>query len=174
MSLDDVLTRYCSVRGLFPAPKRNIRNIEAWLENNHGAIMADEADFISHHDDLMSVSKPKAILRQWFEEKVVYRSHDGLKLFHRPPKRHTLSARDQKETYIVGEDAIEAFGSVAVFAAATTMLIVPLWLLQMLKSMRLRLAVITVFVFLFVAFISCGTLGRPFERLAATAGYLML
>ncbi|KAK2609210.1 hypothetical protein QQS21_002292 [Conoideocrella luteorostrata] len=168
---DEMLIKYCSAHSLPAAPKRNIRNIEAWLTNNPGAIAADEADFINYRDELISISRPKSVLRLWFEEAVVLRTRDSLKLFRRSPERADLSDRDQKETYIVSDDAIEAFGSIAVFAAATGMLIVPLWLLQMLKNLQLKLAVITTCLFVWLVLLSCATLGRPFERLAATAGY---
>ncbi|KAK2608366.1 hypothetical protein QQS21_003051 [Conoideocrella luteorostrata] len=169
--LDEMLIKYCAGHSLLPAPKRNIRNIEAWLTNNPGTIAADEADFINHRDELVSISKPKSIMRQWFEETVVLHTRDGLKLFRRSSKRAHLNNRDQREACIASDDSIETLGSMTVFVADTSMLIVPLWRLQLFKNLQAKLVVITTFLFVCLTILSCATLGRPFKRLAATAGY---
>lgn len=55
-----------------------------------------------------------------------------------------------------------------------SMLVGPLWWLQYLSaqnSLEARLAVITVFLFVFTVLLSILTMARPFEVLAATAAY---
>src|SRR5687768_3957357 len=160
-----MLLRFAAVQKMFPAPKRNIKNIESWIETNRGALAANEASFISHCDELVSISEPKAALLQWFEDNIIYSTRQSLKLFHKPLEKTELSLRDQQSMYIVNESTFHAFGSFAVFAAATVMLIVPLWVLQSLKSLHSRLAVITAFLFVCLLFLSFATLGRTFERL---------
>jgi hypothetical protein len=116
------------------------------------------------------MSAPKSTMRQWFEDQVVYRTRSKLGLFRKHAPLSTTSACDRKSVYTVSDDAIDAFGSFAVFVAASTMLITPLWILQSLDTLQSRLIVITVFAVLCLAFLSLATPGRPFERLAATAG----
>jgi hypothetical protein len=52
------------------------------------------------------------------------------------------------------------------------MLLIPLWVLSVMESIFHKLAVITIFVVAFLAFMTWATLARPFEILASTAGYV--
>ncbi|KAI0855869.1 hypothetical protein F4860DRAFT_529870 [Xylaria cubensis] len=165
---DEAVLRYSEMRRLFPASDRNVRNIKMWLKNNEGAILKEETEFIQHHDDLISISTPKSTLRRWFEDRVV--KHAYIRgLFRR--KSLQLGAYDNTSIYTFSDDAVNTFGSVAVFITALVMLITPLWILQSLGKLQMKLAVITVFVVAFIAFLTVTTPGRAFERLAATAGY---
>ncbi|KAI3337187.1 hypothetical protein HD806DRAFT_542893 [Xylariaceae sp. AK1471] len=117
-------------------------------------------------------SRTKLDVASWFEDLVVYRTHSKLSLFKKQAQPHsTLSIRDRGAIYTGSDEAIDIFGSVAVFVAASAMLIAPLWILQSLDTPQSRLMVITIFAVVCLAFLSVATLGRPFERLAATAGY---
>ncbi|OTA63160.1 hypothetical protein K449DRAFT_37642 [Hypoxylon sp. EC38] len=167
---DNMLLNHCSLRNLAAAPKRNVKNIESWFLRNNGAIMEEERRFIKHHDDLVSGNKEKSSLREFFENQIILRTTALLGLFKRqmPP---SMSPRDQKEVYHFSDQIIDTFGSVAVFIAAILMLIVPLWILQAMEDIRWKLAIITIFVVTCLLFLTLATLGRPFERLAATAGY---
>lgn len=49
------------------------------------------------------------------------------------------------------------------------MLIGPMWILNSLQNTVYKLAVITAFIFVFLAFLSSTTLAKPFETLAAVA-----
>ncbi|KAI0450227.1 hypothetical protein F5B21DRAFT_442739 [Xylaria acuta] len=166
---DEAVLRYSEMRRLFPAPDRNVRNLQTWFENNEGAILKEETEFIQHRDELISISTPKSTLRQWFEDRIVTRT-DVMGVF----KRHARlkpEAYGQTSVYTFSDDAVNTFGSLAVFAAALVMLITPLWILQSLHVLQKKLAAITVFIVVFLAFLTVTTPGRPFERLAATAGY---
>lgn len=159
------------MQSMVPAPQRNIRNLKAWFEDNTGAIIDNEADFIHHSEELVSLSKPKTRLRELFEDHVVYATRQKMRLFHRPlPARSQTSARDREATYTASREALATFGSASVFAAATVMLIVPLWVLQTVETIKVKLAVITVFMLLCLFLLSFAMLGRPLERLVATAG----
>ncbi|KAI0548392.1 hypothetical protein F4679DRAFT_322579 [Xylaria curta] len=165
---DEAVLRYSKMRRLSPAPDRNVRNIKMWLKNNNGAILKEETEFIQHRDDLISISTPKSTLRHWFEDRVIKLAFIR-DLFRR--KSSQLGAYDHTSIYTFSDDAVNTFGSLAVFVAALVMLITPLWILQSLEKLQTKLAVITVFVIAFVAFLAVTTPGRAFERLAATAGY---
>ncbi|OTA98109.1 hypothetical protein M426DRAFT_17752 [Hypoxylon sp. CI-4A] len=167
---DQLLLNHCSLRNMRVAPTRNVENIRRWLASNRGAIMEDETLFINHHDDLVSGSVEKSALRGFFEDQVVLRTKTFLGLFRTPPPP-SLSPRDRDDTYHFSDQAVDTFASIAVFITALVMLIAPLWILQAVENNRTKLAVITFFVVICLLFLSFATLGRPFERLAATAGY---
>ncbi|KAI0440058.1 hypothetical protein F4803DRAFT_528873 [Xylaria telfairii] len=169
---DEAVIRYSQMRGLFPASKENVSNIKAWLHNNNGAIMEAETQFIHNCDELISVCAPKSTVRQWFENQVVLRAHPKLRFFGmKAHQRSPLNPHEEITTYTFSDKAVEIFGSLMVFAAASAMLIAPLWILPSLGTLEQKLGVITVFILLCLGFLSLTTLGRPFERLAATAGY---
>ncbi|KAI1109535.1 hypothetical protein F5Y14DRAFT_431991 [Nemania sp. NC0429] len=166
---DEAIQRYSWMRRLSPAPKRNIENMETWFSNNDGAIMDEEREFIEHRNELVSMSSPKSIARQWFEDQILLLK---LSLFKKTPgKRSALSSRDRKATYVFSDQAMDILESVVINSGACVMLIAPLWILETLNSLQHKLIVITIFVILCLGFLSLATLARPFEKLAATAGY---
>ncbi|OTA97450.1 hypothetical protein M434DRAFT_391911 [Hypoxylon sp. CO27-5] len=167
---DRLLLDHFSLRNMATAPKRNIKNIESWFTVNQGAIMDEETCFIKHQDDLVSSCREKSFLRNFFEERIVLRTKAFLGLFRTQPPP-TMSLHDQSRTYHFSDKGIDAFGSIAIFIAALVMLIAPLWILQALEDIHSKLAVITSFVVTCLFCLSFGTVGRPFEKLAATAGY---
>ncbi|KAI1413760.1 hypothetical protein F5Y13DRAFT_198111 [Hypoxylon sp. FL1857] len=167
---DNLLLNHHQLRNMTTAPKRNIKNIESWFLSNPGAIMDEETHFIKHHNDLISGCREKSFLREFFEDQIVLRTMVFLGLFKRqaPP---SMSRRDQNEVYHFSDQAMDALGSVAVFIVALLMLVAPLWILQALEDTHWKLATITFFVVICLLFLTLATLGKPFERLAATAGY---
>ncbi|KAI1300028.1 hypothetical protein F5Y03DRAFT_364809 [Xylaria venustula] len=167
---DEAVLRYSRMRCLYSASKANVNNIKNWLGNNDGAIMEAETKFINHEDELISFRAPKLNLRYWFEKQIV--SYAKFRVFGvKPHQRSPLSPHDEITTYTFSDKAIEIFGSSMVFAAASAMLIAPLWILLSLRTLEQKLGVITLFILLCLGFLSLTALGRPFERLAATAGY---
>ncbi|KAJ8133125.1 hypothetical protein O1611_g509 [Lasiodiplodia mahajangana] len=167
---DEAVLRYSRMRGLYSASKANVNNIKNWLYNNNGAIMEAETRFLHYQNELVSFRAPKSNLRQWFEKRVV--SYPKLGVFGvKSHQRSPLSPHAEITTYTFSDKAIEIFGSSMVFAVASAMLIAPLWILLSLRTLEQKLGVITLFIFLCLGFLSLTTLGRPFERLAATAGW---
>lgn len=65
---------------------------------------------------------------------------------------------------------VDSLASVIIIVSAAVMLIAPLWILAVLESLHQKLAVITTFLVVFLAILTWGTLSKPFEILAATAG----
>lgn len=167
---DKALVEYYSVREMPSAPARNIKNIRSWFGNNVGAIDSDEAKFIEHTSDLLSFSQPKPRLRQLFDDHVVYHARHSFRLFKQLAPQSQLSERDQEATYMVSEDILATAGSIAMLLGATTMLIVPLWVLQIVGNLKVKLAVITICMLLCLLFLTFAVMGRPLERLAVTAG----
>ncbi|KAI1172668.1 hypothetical protein F4777DRAFT_495460 [Nemania sp. FL0916] len=169
---DEAMKRYAWMRRLSPAPERNIKNLETWFDNNEGAIMEAEKEFIEHRDELISMSSPKSMARKWFEDQILLRADMGLRFLRKKRGQYSaLGSRDEKSTHVFSDQAMDTLESLAVFLAALVMLVGPLWILERLDTLQRKLIVITVFVFLCLGFLSLATLGRPFEKLAATAGY---
>jgi hypothetical protein len=75
--------------------------------------------------------------------------------------------------FFIDDEAIDFVASFANFVTVCAMLVLPLWILQALEELRWKLTVITIFVVLCQVFLSVATLGRPFERLAGSAGYVV-
>ncbi|KAI1270314.1 hypothetical protein F5Y18DRAFT_414113 [Xylariaceae sp. FL1019] len=170
---DEAVLRYSHMRQLVQAPKRNIRNIEGWFEENEGAIMKKETEFIRHRDDAVSMSTTsKSTARRWFEDRIISRANIKIGLFRKQMPNDARLNNHQSTMFVFNDGTVDVFESLAVFLTATAMLIAPLWILDSLDNLRLKLAVITVFVILCLGFLSIAALGRPFEKLAATAGDL--
>ncbi|KAI9162852.1 hypothetical protein HJFPF1_04447 [Paramyrothecium foliicola] len=165
---DRLLLDHTALRNMTTAPERNSRNIKAWFAHNTGAIMEEETQFVNHLDDLVTGYNPKPKLRAYFEDHILLRT-EFIRQFFKKAEPSNLSSHD--EVKLFSDQVMDVTGSLAVFLAALLMLVAPLWILQAMKDIRSKLTVITSFVVAFLLFLSLGTLGRPFERLAATAGY---
>lgn len=131
--------------------------------------MDNETAFIQHDGELLSVSRPKSVARQWFEQHIVYSTRAFLGLFRRAAHPHP-GLQGTQQVYLFDDSAVDTSASIAIFVMVVIMLITPLWILQKLQEMQSKLVVITIFIILCQAFLTAATMGRPFERLAATAG----
>ncbi|ETS81325.1 hypothetical protein PFICI_06327 [Pestalotiopsis fici W106-1] len=157
------------MHGLGPARSRNVKNVATWFEDNLGAITHNERQFVEHRQELLSIRRSKSLVRQWFEDHIVFPAQGRLSLFRKSPPA-AMGAQDRATVYMISDDAIDVVASLALFVVAATMLVLPLWILQTLQEVKLKLAVISVFAISCLAFLNIATVGRPFERLAATAG----
>lgn len=63
------------------------------------------------------------------------------------------------------------FASAVITAVGITMLLTPIWILQAMDRLVMKLAVITVFVLVFLLTLSLAMVSKPFEALGATAAY---
>lgn len=82
----------------------------------------------------------------------------------------------QREFYEAGVDwddtAMDRLGKIGVVIVCIVMLVLPLWILAVVKEQFRRLAIITVFLLGLVTVLTWATLAKPYEVLAATAGYV--
>lgn len=85
-----------------------------------------------------------------------------------PPYNHNDVAF--KRTPQGSDEQVDSLASVTIFVSAMVMLIAPLWVLAVVESLYQKLGVITAFLLVFLAILAWGTLSKPFEILAATAG----
>lgn len=169
IQIDSFGQGYVHLKERQSAPQANVRNVKQWLQNNKGAIDPDESSFINW-TDVFTVSKPgKSSVRRFFEQQILYRVFNILGL---GPKSGTAPGPfDPGPTTVQGDDSqVDILATISVFSAAAVMLIAPLWILAVLHDMFRKLVVITVFSIFFLVVMNWGTVARPFEILAATAG----
>jgi hypothetical protein len=131
---------------------------------NSGPIRDEELSYLSAGADLIGMaSQPRgSLLRYLRGSSLVHR------LFEEPPKPG--QAYDGSTIYF-SERKVEGLGNIIVVSLGLIMLYVPMWWLNVVVDDSKRLAIITVFVFLFAIGLRIVGSGRPFETLAATAAY---
>ncbi|KAJ9144696.1 hypothetical protein NKR23_g5830 [Pleurostoma richardsiae] len=164
---DSLLYHYMQLKNRPKTTPTVTRNIGLWFNNRNNPIHADEAGFLSQQD-LISVARfEKPPLRTIFEQRVLL---PLAKRWNRHyPRDETLLS--ENTTAIVAPEPIDTFLTFFIFLVATAMLVVPLWALAIVTGMFRKLGIITICLFLFLGVLNWGTLSRPFEILAATAGY---
>ncbi|KAK7976303.1 Zn2/Cys6 DNA-binding protein [Apiospora arundinis] len=166
---DRLLLDYSRLRAQKAAPSWNVTNVRNWFKNNRGAIMPNESRFPDHEEELLSVSAERGTFaRRFFQNSVLYPIGRSTNLFTKQPR--FMTSRDARHIRIFSDEAMETVVTASLFVTAILMLITPLWILQAIQSMQLKLGVITIFIVVFLGFLTYCTTGRAFERLAATAG----
>ncbi|ETS78042.1 hypothetical protein PFICI_10104 [Pestalotiopsis fici W106-1] len=153
------------------ASTSDIKNIEKWHFNrkgkeDYGAIDADEQKYLNHKNDLICVThKNKTPLRKMIDKSRrlrtlgVWRSKDEKSIPH----------DESQDVSYYSDQRIDGFASAFIVFVGLTMLVAPIWVLDSLESMRLRLMVITVFIVVFLLVMSFAMVAKPFEALGATA-----
>ncbi|KAK7992357.1 hypothetical protein PG988_001151 [Apiospora saccharicola] len=166
---DRLLLDYFQLRAQKAAPAWNVNNVRNWFTNNPRAIMPNESTFPEHEAELLSItSRSGTFARRFFENNVIYPIGKSTGLFTKAPR--FMTPRDSKNVHIFSDEATEIVATAGTFFVAALMLIAPLWILQAIQNTQLKLGVITIFVVVFLGFLTYATTGRAFERLAATAG----
>ncbi|KAK7943546.1 uncharacterized protein PG986_012659 [Apiospora aurea] len=159
-----MLLSYKELKSAPSVPKGNINNINTWLSNNCYPIEDAEVESLKAKDLIPVARSQKSLLRQLFEEYVLIPTRGLFGL---------LGERNGPEqTNIYGSDEpMEAIASASVFVVGMVTLIAPLWTLSVTHDMFKRLGVITAFIAVLLGVLTSATLAKPFEILAATAGY---
>ncbi|KAL2012825.1 hypothetical protein VTN00DRAFT_350 [Thermoascus crustaceus] len=147
------------------ATAKDIRSLRNWLHNNDGAIMAEERRYIDKEEDLFSlVPKDRSPLRRFFERS----SFRLLSFWERKPPSN-LPIHDQDHIYYSSDKRIDQFVTFTIISAGLCMLIAPISILAFVHKVAAKLAIITVFILIFLAMVSFATNAKPYESLAATA-----
>ncbi|OTA81341.1 hypothetical protein M434DRAFT_54012, partial [Hypoxylon sp. CO27-5] len=151
----------------FPrAPMRDVKNIKRWHKNYQNlAIDEDEQSYLDH-DDLVCLSRrDKPPLRQVIDNSLRLRT---LSIW-RDKSRVSTQAQSLENVSYFSEKKMNMFVSAVITTIGTALLLVPLWILQTLDSSKMKLVVITVFIFVFLVVLSSALVTKPFEALGATA-----
>ncbi|KAF6818893.1 phytase [Colletotrichum plurivorum] len=169
-SYDNLLCKYLQLRSRASAPSLNIQNVKTWLDNRDQPIHFEEVDFVGQGDLISLAPSEKPPLCRLFEQYTLAPTSGLWGLFPAGPKRRR--GKDDVSTTLQGDDGrVDIVAAVAVFLVVLSMLIAPLWALAYMDDMKGKLAVITSFTLVLLVFLASGTTARPFEMLAATAGY---
>ncbi len=151
----------------FPEAYRpDVKSLRVW-HTNHGscAINSNEQKYLSHDSDLFCViPKEKTPLRRLLDRSRTFRIHP---LWRKEDP--SLPSYDKDLVLTISDKRIDRFITCLVVGVGTIMLIAPMWILEVINKSIQKLAVITVFIIVFLAMISSVTVAKPFETLAATA-----
>jgi hypothetical protein len=126
--------------------------------------------YLSHKHDLISLApRIKSPLRRLLERSGSFKLHWAWKENSVPE----LPLHDRKEVKFFSDRKIDCFITIIITALGTVMLIVPLWVLPNLESLKAKLGTIIAFVVLFLGLVAYTTVAKPFESLAAAAAYVL-
>ncbi|KAF9876167.1 hypothetical protein CkaCkLH20_06110 [Colletotrichum karsti] len=147
------------------APKRDRRSLKNWhFNHDYKAIHHEEQRYLDR-DDLVPVAfKEKTPLREVIDSSLRLRT---LSIWRH--KDNVAPTYDSKEVSYYSDKRMNAFASAMIIAIGVTMLITPIWVLQRMDDLKEKLAVITVFIFVFLLVMSLAMVTKPFEALGATA-----
>ncbi|KAK4215345.1 hypothetical protein QBC37DRAFT_419460 [Rhypophila decipiens] len=165
---DDLLSQYTTLKSHPEASKRSIKTIRTWLSNHFNPIHPLEADFINNNDDtdlitlLANSPTSRSPFKRSIEKCILLPAARSLPASLAPPDNHV-------------DAAVEILASLLIVLAAGGMFLAPLWTLAMVVEDPFdRLVSITGFLVVFLTVCTFGTTARPFEVLAATAGYAVV
>ncbi|ETS82154.1 hypothetical protein PFICI_07156 [Pestalotiopsis fici W106-1] len=165
---NQVLLQQSALQKYPQASNRDVKNIRNWHEN-HGfeAIARCEQNYLSLDNDLVSVShKTKTPLRRVIDGSFRLRTLSFWKDKKREP---SLPLYDDKYISYYSDKRIDGFVSGFIVCVGLLMLIAPIWILQSLQTLPMKLAVITIFIVAFLLIMSFAMVAKPFEALGATA-----
>jgi hypothetical protein len=139
-------------------------NIQKWFKHHPNAVLSSEQDYISHTDDLMTMSQmPRSSMHRFCARIPVVQW-----LFWREPKTTPAFARGVR----VGSEGIMRWLADSVtICLGLTVLFAPMWWLQWVYDDVKRLAIITCFVFVFAMGLRAISRATSFEVLATTVAY---
>ncbi|KAI1133664.1 hypothetical protein F5Y10DRAFT_228301 [Nemania abortiva] len=147
---------------------QDIRSLVNWHHNHdYAAISPEEQKYLEHESDLFSVvQKDKTPLRRLIDHSRWLRTLSIWQLKNQDPPKHE---GDVVSYY--SDKRINTFASSVIVGLGIILLLAPLWILYALQSSVLKLAVITVFITIFLIILSFALVTKPFGALGATAAY---
>ena len=149
-----------------PATKHSKTNVKNWLWNHPETILEAEADFV-HRDDLINVvTRRKSPLHDFLLHTDVYTYLPFLKATREPANI------DKRTVFMYSDARVDLVVTVLLLVLGLVMLIVPLWILDVIRNTQYRLAFISCAIVIFLLLISGLTAARPSEALAGTAAYV--
>ncbi|GES60593.1 hypothetical protein ATETN484_0005005200 [Aspergillus terreus] len=165
---DRYLYRYIHFKTRASAAEKDITSLKNWFYNHDGAIMPEERTYIDKNDLFALVPKDRSPLRRFFERSSHFRL---FKLWRQKPQSSDLPLHIRQHIHYSSDSRIDQFVTLTIVATGLVMLIAPIWILAFTRPVVLKLAVITIFILLFLALVALGTNAKPYESLAATAAY---
>ncbi|RYP88543.1 hypothetical protein DL769_000239 [Monosporascus sp. CRB-8-3] len=166
--LDEVILQQSMLRKYPQAPRRDVKSIKNWhFNHDYRAIDEEEQKYLEHTDDLICVvQKDKTLLRKAIDNSLRLRT---LPFWRYKKDEIVVPAYDAGNVSYYKDKRMDGFASVLMVSVGVIMLITPLWILQSLASLNMKLAVITAFILVFLLVVSYFMATKPLEGLGATA-----
>jgi hypothetical protein len=150
-----------------PVPLREISNISNWFSNHRDAILDEERAYIKKTPDHMSlVVKTKTPFRRALERSTHFRTWGLWKKDHSELPNDRYSSELE---YIASDERIDKVIATSIVVAGLAMLIAPIWILEYVDPVAIKLGVISAFLVIFVLLLGFATTARSFETVAAAA-----
>jgi hypothetical protein len=166
---DIMMLQYSMLASHPNAPKRNIKNLRNWFDNNRQAISDEEAGFINRDDIICMSSTEQSAARQIFDECILKYTKGIFRCFAKKREEMHISTMDSKHTFISDDTKTDKLATTALFLVGLSVIVVPLWVLWLLQTTRAKLIAISIFILIFLVFLLTCTVARPLQVLAATA-----
>ncbi|KAI0197873.1 hypothetical protein F4808DRAFT_437863 [Astrocystis sublimbata] len=162
------LIQQTQLREYVRAPRRDVKNLRRWHDNyDRRAIDEEEQRYLEHNQDLIRLkSINKTPVRNWLDNSLVLRT---LSIWQK--KSRPVPGYEANNVSYYSNTSMDAFASLVIVSIGASLLIIPLWILQTIENLQVKLAVITSFVLLFLLVLSFILVSKPFEALGATAAY---
>ena len=156
-----------SLRQISLAPKKDTQKVSRWLDNLRFGIDADERKYLEHDEDLIRVTPDsKTPMRKLIDRSEFLAT---LRIWKDKHKEKHLPWFITEDVKYFSEKKIEAFATATILFLGVVMLIVPLWLLVIIKPMYAKLGTITAFVFVFLMTMAYILAEKPFQALSSAA-----
>ncbi|KAL3479502.1 hypothetical protein BJX99DRAFT_222235 [Aspergillus californicus] len=168
MSADRYIYHYIQLKTRASAPKKDIKSLKNWFYNHDGAITPEERRYIEKDDLFALVPKDRSPLRRLLERSSSFRFS---RLWKRNKPDSELPFHIQQHVHYSSDKRMDRFVTLTTIATGLIMIIAPIWILAYTDPAAFKLAVITIFNFLFLTLVSLGTNAKPYESLTVTAAY---
>ncbi|KAI0437797.1 hypothetical protein F4803DRAFT_128555 [Xylaria telfairii] len=162
------LIQQSQLRDYVRAPSRDVKNLRTWHANHqHKAIDEEEHRYLEQDQDLIRLrATDKTPLRDWIDSSLVLRT---LSIWKK--KSRVVPEYEASNISYYSDTSIDAFASAMIVFVGASLLITPIWILQAIEKLQIKLGVITAFVLVFLLVLSFAMVAKPFEALGATAAY---
>jgi hypothetical protein len=161
---DDLVESFTRLKDKTTASRKQIQNLHNWLDTYPNAIDPEEQHFRDQEGDLfmLQTTAKSPLFGMLYHNKVLRRL---LGLGKRSDRV------DHPSTAYASERGMETAISMLSLFVDLTMLFASVWWLNFVDANNVRLGIITGSVFLFTMWCWLAAGNRPFEILAAVAGY---
>ena len=150
------------------APKRDIKSIKNWhFNHDYAAIAREEQTYLDKHDLIRVVQNDRTPLRRVIDSSLRLRTLSIWQYRHEDDSHH-----GHTHVSYYSDRRIDGFVSVMIVMIGMIMLIAPIWILQALESLVMKLVTITIFISVFLLLISFAMVSKPFEALGSTAAFV--
>ncbi|KAI1110376.1 hypothetical protein F5Y14DRAFT_429218 [Nemania sp. NC0429] len=162
------LIQQSQLREYVRAPSRDIKSLKTWHANHQNvAIVEEEHSYLGQSQDLVRLrSHEKTPLRNWIDNSLALRTLSIWKKQSRGIPEYEAS-----NISYYSNASMDAFASAVIVFIGASILVTPIWILQAINNLQIKLAIITAFVLVCLLLLSFVMVSKPFEALGATAAY---